>query len=429
MTAAGVGVPSPRGQSAHSDGVGVAPASKPFDGLSRPARRGERGDKRSSVETRETRETRKDSPDSLDRTSIRSSKSTSGRHRRHPALSQSTQSPQSTQSQSHLRAHQQTFSKRQPSFPSALSTSSPSPNPAAGPRLPDLAVSKGPSAGPSRPSRYGLISASASWPTRSSSNVIEAIEHNIAGPSLLISPRQRCRSLSKHALSPESTSLKSSHSHSRSHSLNPPPSSSSSSPDDIASPPSSDIVLPPISRNTPGAPKSDKPSSLRSLAPSLLTDYLKDEKFLPLPAAPPSPSPTPAPSRIRSFRSRLPLPISRSLTRLSETVVSADNVETSADPKPAFPNMYSGAREAALGTALREGSDPMPTLEEYAWRSLIARVRVRDYCENATFAVCAVSNLIADHMDERGLWWPTVPSPATPRSTQTSLHLLPSASL
>lgn len=49
------------------------------------------------------------------------------------------------------------------------------------------------------------------------------------------------------------------------------------------------------------------------------------------------------------------------------------------------------AREAALGIALREGSDPAETLEEYAWRSLIARVRVRDYCEGATFAVCAVS--------------------------------------
>lgn len=65
---------------------------------------------------------------------------------------------------------------------------------------------------------------------------------------------------------------------------------------------------------------------------------------------------------------------------------------------PLVAKMVNGAREAALGTALRDGSDPTSTLEEYAWRSLIARVRVRDYCEGATFAVCAVSNLEDDAM-------------------------------
>lgn len=77
---------------------------------------------------------------------------------------------------------------------------------------------------------------------------------------------------------------------------------------------------------------------------------------------------------------------------LSGTTGTINELEASALPQPPVAKMVNGAREAALGTALRDGSDPTATLEEYAWRSLIARVRVRDYCEGATFAVCAVSD-------------------------------------
>jgi hypothetical protein len=56
--------------------------------------------------------------------------------------------------------------------------------------------------------------------------------------------------------------------------------------------------------------------------------------------------------------------------------------------------MPSGPREAALADALsraRDVTDAVGALDEYAWRSLHAGVRVREYCAAADRAVKLVS--------------------------------------
>lgn len=61
-----------------------------------------------------------------------------------------------------------------------------------------------------------------------------------------------------------------------------------------------------------------------------------------------------------------------------------------------------GAREAALAQVLAKGSieDSLAALDEYAWRSLLAGLRVREYCAAASHAVRNVS-LLATHCRPR----------------------------